>query len=169
MQVSNSQLNLYKDNRADFIFKYNAYKDTFIVIEATGLPNGAVLNLVDENKVYYVTNGDTVTLLKDVVIEETIVISKNVKIDLADFSIVNEIGAIFETADGMGMSYAEGVYTFAEIAVIADIDASGKVDSNDLVYVRQMLLSKLNKVYDINGDGVADIRDLVRIKKLAGE
>ena len=92
-----------------------------------------------------------------------------VKIDLADFSIVNEKGAIFETADGMGMSYAEGVYTFAEIAVIADIDASGKVDSNDLVYVRQMLLSKLNKVYDINGDGVADIRDLVRIKKLAGE
>ena len=65
MQVSNSQLNLYKDNRADFIFKYNAYKDTFIVIETTGLPNGAVLNLVDENnnQLYSPvdTNGNTVT------------------------------------------------------------------------------------------------------------
>ena len=117
-------------------------------------------------------DGDTVKLLKNVIVSETIAVAKNIKIDTADYTVTNSNGeAVFDMPVGMGMSYTYGVYTFDADSVIADIDMSGKIDSNDLAYIRQVLLKTVNdgKVYDINGDGAIDIRDLVRIKKLAGD
>ena len=99
-------------------------------------------------------------------IEVTAEIADNFNITAGIFN--SDISAYL--AEGAGLKLIDGVYTVADDDKIADIDGSGKVDSNDLVYVRQVLLGKSDDtaVYDINGDGAIDIRDLVRIKKLAG-
>lgn len=160
---------------------YSAHHNLFIDSNANDrvheLFAGVVAETVTVNGTNYETlesaisaasNGDTVILHKDITVTDTIVISKNIKIDTNDFTITD---AVFDIADGMGMSIINGVYTFDVDSVIADINSNGKADSNDLVYMRQLLLSLSDegKVYDINGDGDIDIRDLVRIKKLAGE
>ena len=100
-------------------------------------------------------------------IEVTAEIAENLNIEAGIFN--TDVSAYI--ADGAGLKLIDGVYTIADAALIADIDASGKVDAADLSYIRQSLLEKISdgKVYDINGDGDIDIRDLVRIKKLAGE
>jgi len=99
-------------------------------------------------------------------IEVTAEIAENLNIEAGIFN--TDVSAYI--ADGAGLKLIDGVYTIADAALIADIDASGKVDAADLSYIRQSLLEKISdgKVYDINGDGDIDIRDLVRIKKLAG-
>lgn len=118
-----------------------------------------------------IAEGDTLTLLKNVKISDTVTFSKNVVIDTAGFTITNLSGtAVFKTVDGKGVSFVNGIYTVDIDSLIADINKSGKVDSDDLIYVRKVLLGKSEDfaVYDINGDGAIDIRDLIRIKKLAG-
>ena len=99
-------------------------------------------------------------------VEVTAEIADNLNITAGIFSA--DISAYL--AEGAGLKLVDGVYTAADDDKIADTDANGKVDSNDLAYIRQKLLGKSDDtaVYDINGDGAVDIRDLVRIKKLAG-
>ena len=61
---------------------------------------------------------------------------------------------------------------FDDVALfkIGDIDGDSLINAIDIVYVRKFLLGVAGKeiptqVYDINDDGVSDIRDLVAIKK----
>lgn len=62
MIPDNSQLTLNIDKNADFIFKKGDYIHTYIVIDTSGLPNNALLFLLDENfeQLYspYDTNGN---------------------------------------------------------------------------------------------------------------
>ena len=50
MKASNKNQSLTIDSSADCIFKKGNYLNTYIIIDTDGLPNGATLYLVDENK-----------------------------------------------------------------------------------------------------------------------
>ena len=51
--------------------------------------------------------------------------------------------------------------------IISDISGDGKVDAQDLTVVVNALLTdtEYNEVFDINGDGIVNILDLVKLKK----
>ena len=48
-----------------------------------------------------------------------------------------------------------------------DLDNDGLVNSADFVVMRQCLLNETTEYYDLNGDGAFDIKDLVKLKKIA--
>jgi len=49
-----------------------------------------------------------------------------------------------------------------------DLDEDGKISSSDMVVLKKNLISKSEEIlkYDINNDGLFDVRDLISIKKL---
>ncbi len=64
-------------------------------------------------------------------------------------------------------------YPSLEKEVIGDFDDDGTVNSSDIVILRKTLLkvdmSDVGTVTDLTNDGIIDLRDLVRIKKIAAE
>jgi len=165
-----ANLNYYSPYHNHYLKDLNQFNIDWIKADASVAEVDGVKYSSLEDALAAAEAGDTVTLLKDVSIDETVTVTNNVIIDTAEFTVTNSNGtAVFKTVDGKGISFVDGVYTVNTDSVIADIDKNGEVDSNDLIYVRKVLLGKSedSAVYDINGDGDIDIRDLVRIKKLA--
>lgn len=65
----------------------------------------------------------------------------------------------------------DAVYYKITVYLNGDLDGDGTVASSDLALLRKTLLgiSSGNRRYDVNGNGVIDIVDLVRIKKIAAD
>ena len=84
--------------------------------------------------------------------------------------IVFMLPALILTAFANGSDIETEIIPFGDdepTVLIGDGNEDGKIDAEDLIVLRRALLTdaKYTEVLDCNGDGVLDIRDLVRMKK----
>ncbi len=163
-----ANVNYYSTYMNKYIKDLSQYNIDWILSDVAEV-NGVKYKTLEE-AISAVSDGGTVKLLNNITVTDTVTVSKNFRIDTADFTITNTSGKpMFDLADGMGMSIIDGVYTYALSEIVADIDSDGKVSATELSYFRKKILGNITDTdyFDINGDGVYNIIDIVRAKKIS--
>ncbi len=157
----------YMDKYIKDLSQYNIDWIGSYIAEADGIKYNTL-----EDAISAVSVGGTVKLLNNITVTDAIKVSKNFKIDIAGYTITNNSTApLFDIADDMGMCIVNGVYTYALSKIIADINSDGDVSASDLTYLKRKILGNITDMnyYDVNGDGIYNILDIIRAKKIAAQ
>ncbi len=139
----------------------NAFDDSRIVVNANPKNDSVIISAAGDEKLddecwlislYFTIKNPLSEITPE---ENTAIISFN---DISIYGVGCEFNAFMNNGR---------VENLGEAPMPGDGNGDGKIDAEDLIVLRQALLtdSEYSEVLDANGDGVVDIRDLVRLKK----
>lgn len=130
---------------------------------AEGEPNGFILRLSDRS---------TLSVKPDISGSELLFDAEEVTaVSYAKYELNNDCKLYTQNECGELIAVIPfDIAVDTERAGTGDLDSSGSVNADDLVYMRRELFNcSTDGSYDINADGLVDIRDLILLKKLSAK
>ena len=165
-----ANVNYYATHHSQYLKDLNQFEMDWI----TMMPDNSEASIGGENfatlqdAINAAEAGDEIFLNNNIVLDSAMVVDTALTINLNGFTITSETDIYEISADGYGVMFENGIYTFNINTIIADADKDGNVTALDLTYFRNKVMGDAidEKYFDINGDGKFNAVDIVKSKKI---